>query len=763
MDDIVAEFLTETTENLGELDQDLVRLEQTPNDPDLLSKIFRIMHTIKGTCGFLGLPRLEGIAHVAENVLGRFRNHEIEVTPSGISAILQAVDSIKTILTGLAETGSEPVGDDRALIAGLEAAAAGDASAPVSAHATEAELDALMAADTAPATPAIEDEPVETEAAIEAAIEAPILAVSPANDAGTAPAATGSSAAQKSIRVNVDLLENLMTTVSELVLTRNQLLQLQRSQRESGFGSALQRLNQVVSELQDGVMKTRMQPIGGAWGQLPRIIRDLSRDLNKKIVLDMRGAETELDRQVLELIKDPLTHMIRNSADHGIERPEQRVAAGKPETGRIGLNAFHQGGHIIIEISDDGRGLDIERIKAKVLANGLASEAELANLSDHQIQQFIFRAGFSTAEAVTAVSGRGVGMDVVRTNVERIGGTIELQSTRGKGSTFTIKIPLTLAIVSALIVETAGQRYAIPQLSVVELVRICEGTTSAHRIESINGAPVLRLRDRLLPLVGLDEVLRITRSAAAQPNNERFILVTQVGNQAFGIIVDRVFDTEEIVVKPVGRMLRDVAVFSGNTILGDGSVVMIIDPNGIAAQAGDIGMSESKAETDAAAAAAAVAAQDRVSVVLFRAGPGAPKAVALSAVERLEEISPALVEQVGDQAVLQYRDSLMPLVPFGGVYPDPTQRRQPVLVFADQGRCIGLCVEEIIDVVETPMELRLGSREAGIIGSIIVNGKATDFVDVAHYLAAGAACHTALAGKAPLAASDRPFRLQEAA
>ena len=331
-------------------------------------------------------------------------------------------------------------------------------------------------------------------------------------------------------------------------------------------------------------MKTRMQPIGHAWNKLPRLVRDLAHELDKRIELKLLGADTELDRQVLELIKDPLTHMVRNSADHGLETSAERRAAGKPETGHITLNAFHEGGHIIIEIGDDGRGLAVDRIRAKALANGLASELELAGMSDAQIQRFIFRPGFSTAAAVTAISGRGVGMDVVKTNIERIGGTIDLRSVQGAGSTFTITIPLTLAIVSALIVEAGGERFAIPQISVMELVRA--GGRSGTSIEKLNETPVLRLRDRLLPLVSLAGLLRLTPAPA---QSGEYIVVAQVGAEVLGIIVDRVFDTEEIVVKPVAPILRHITMFSGNTILGDGSVIMILDPNGIARASGILG------------------------------------------------------------------------------------------------------------------------------------------------------------------------------
>ncbi|RME68214.1 MAG: chemotaxis protein CheA, partial [Alphaproteobacteria bacterium] len=394
--------------------------------------------------------------------------------------------------------------------------------------------------------------------------------------------------ATQSIRVSVDLLEDLMNLVSELVLTRNQLLQMVRRLEDSEFSVPLQRLSQCTTELQEGVMKTRMQPIGNAWAKLPRIVRDLSVELEKKIELDMRGADTELDRQVLELIKDPLTHMVRNSADHGIESPRERLAAGKPETGTVRLNAYHEGGHIIIVVSDDGRGLNVARLREKIVENGLVSEAEADGLTEAQIQKYIFHPGLSTAQKVTSVSGRGVGMDVVRSNIEKIGGTIELTSTQNKGTTFFIKIPLTLAIVSALIVQADNERFAIPQISVLELVRASKD--AGHAIEHINKTPVLRLRNRLLPLVYLRDILGFNRAAEATDN---FVIVTQVGAFTFGIVVDAVYDTEEIVVKPVAPILKDIPIYSGNTILGDGNVIMILDPNGIANSVSDV-MNESE-------------------------------------------------------------------------------------------------------------------------------------------------------------------------
>jgi two-component system chemotaxis sensor kinase CheA len=442
MDDLIADFLTETGEGLAGLDAALLRLERHPDDARTIGEIFRLIHTIKGTCGFLGLSRLEKVAHAGENVLGRYREGSLAVTSAGVSLILRVVDRVREIMTGLEATGAEPAGDDTALIAELDAVFTGRA-APEDAPAASPEPAALVAVAEAPASagkrrvakPATAKPRLEKAAPAVApteSVEAPPAMPAPAAvDPTAAPAGEAVTVAQ-TLRVNVDVLESLMTLVSELVLTRNQLLQLSRARNDGALSGPLQRLSHITSELQEGVMKTRMQPIGNAWKGLPRLVRDLSRELGKKIELEMRGAETELDRQVLELIRDPLTHMVRNSGDHGLEPPGDRRAAGKPEVGTVTLNAYHEGGHIIIEVGDDGRGLAVEKIRAKALSQGLATEQELAGMGERDIQRFIFRAGFSTAAAVTSVSGRGVGMDVVRTNVEKIGGTIDLRSREGK-------------------------------------------------------------------------------------------------------------------------------------------------------------------------------------------------------------------------------------------------------------------------------------------------------------------------------------------
>jgi two-component system chemotaxis sensor kinase CheA len=763
MDDLMREFLTETNESLDVVDVELVRFEQDPNNAEILANIFRLVHTIKGTCGFLGLPRLASLAHAAETLMGKFRDG-MPVTGEAVTLILMTIDRIKELLDQLERDEREPDGDDSTLIAELErmAVGAGD-QAPQAEPAAPAAPAPVAAAPAAPAPAQTLERPLrpgevsldELERAFREApgpeeSEAPVAAAAPAPApkpaAAPASAAAASSSADKaaahgddkdkianqSIRVNIETLENLMTMVSELVLTRNQLMEMARRHEDSEFKVPLQRLSNVTAELQESVMKTRMQPIGNAWQKLPRVVRDLASELGKQIELEMHGAETELDRQVLDRIKDPLTHMVRNSADHGLEFPEDRAAAGKPEKGTIRLSAYHEGGHIIIEVSDDGRGLDIAKLKAKALALGLVTEAQLEKMTEAQIHRFIFAPGFSTAAVITNVSGRGVGMDVVQTNVDQIGGSIDVKSIAGEGTVFTIKIPLTLAIISALIIEAGGERFAIPQVAVVELVRV--RNNSEHRIERIKDTPVLRLRNKLLPLIHLNKLLKI----GDQPEQEAesgFIVVTQIGGQLFGIVVDGVLHTEEIVVKPMASKLRHIGMFSGNTILGDGSVIMILDPNGIAEAIGTTAHATVGAENaDEAQRAGSARGEDRTSVLVFRAGSVQPKAVPLSLVTRLEEIDAKKIELSNGRHLVQYRGHLMPLVRIDEQATIKSDGTQPLLVFSDGGRSMGLVVDEIVDIVDDYLDIQVASERPGILGSAVIKGEATEILDVGHFL-----------------------------
>ncbi|MBL8631012.1 MAG: chemotaxis protein CheA, partial [Rhodospirillaceae bacterium] len=715
---------------------------------------------------------LEKVAHAGEDVLGKFRDGALEVSSDAVSLILVCLDRIRTVIEALAETGNEPEGDDSELIGELRAMAEGKASpkaaaptaAPVQAAATSAIttdagfpvaaelLEECAAADGPQTTDAgfpVAAELLEECAAAEQAApvpapvaQAPVAAPVPATTAPTAPvvksvpaAATqnearsesnGPAQANQSIRVNVDVLENLMTLVSEMVLTRNQLLQLARANEGSPFVESVQRLSRVTSELQEGVMKTRMQPIGNAWNKLPRIVRDLANELGKKIDLVMSGEDTELDRQVLELIKDPLTHMVRNSADHGLERPADRAAAGKGDVGTIKLSAFHEGGHIIIEIADDGRGLNAEKIKAKILEKGLASPDELSRMTEAEIQGFIMKPGFSTAEKITNVSGRGVGMDVVRSNIEKIGGTIQFVSTYGQGSTFTIKIPLTLAIVSALIVKSRDNRFAIPQIAVQEVVRA--SARSEYRIETLKGAPVLRLRKHLLPLVDLASTLTISDN----PLNEGYVVVCKQGGSLFGVVVDSISDAEEIVVKPLSTLIKNTLFYSGNTILGDGSVILILDTNGLASRLG------AGVKTTEVVDVVADNRKDTRNILLFKAGTGL-KAVPLSEVHRIEHFDMTKVEIVQGQKTIQYRGRLLHLSAIADSEGVRNEGHQTVLVFGSDQNQAGLAIDTIVDIIEDELVIARKSATAGMLGSGIVGGKAVDFIQTSHFLTEAAA------------------------
>jgi len=788
MDDLLAEFLIESNEHLDTIDSELVRFEQDPNNKAILSNIFRLVHTIKGTCGFLGLGRLEALAHAAETLMGKYRDG-CPVTSDGVTLILITIDQIKELLGALERDGTEPVGSDEGLIGKLDAmsAAAHEAQAAAPAPAPEPkkaerplkpgevsldELERMFQeapgpddADAPVAAPVAEQpapkkaerplkpgevsldelermfqeapgpDPVEfAPAPAPVAEPAPVAVERKAEPAKAKASGDGEESAEgqgskvQTIRVNVDTLEHLMTMVSELVLTRNQLLEIARRSEDTAYKVPLQRLSHVTAELQDSVMKTRMQPIGNAWQKLPRVVRDLSSELKKKIDLVMQGAETELDRQVLEVIKDPLTHMVRNSADHGIESPADRKAAGKPEKGTIRLNAYHEGGTITIEISDDGKGLNLAVIRKKAVERGIASEAEVERMSDAQVAKFIFHPGFSTAQVVTSVSGRGVGMDVVKTNIELIGGTVDIRTELGKGTTFSIKIPLTLAIVAALIVSCQDQRYAIPQIAVQELVRVSPGTE--HSIERINDTPVLRLRDNLLPVIRFS---RILGQEAVGSGDEGFVVVTETGSQRFGILVDGVFHTEEIVVKPMSSKLRDIQLFSGNTILGDGAVVLIIDPNELARSVGSEGR-EGDRQKALSTEALGRAGEETTTLLVFRGGGDSLKAVPLSLVTRLEEIDASKIEWIGGHPVIQYRGKLMPLVASDAALAIKHEGSQSLLVFSDGELHMGLAVSEIVDIVEDRFDIELVADRSDLVGTAVIKGRATEVVNVGHYI-----------------------------
>jgi len=587
-----------------------------------------------------------------------------------------------------------------------------------------------------PATPL----PAAATPAPAAQAVAPAAMPPPAAQAGAPvamPAADGRRAVaigDSTIRVDVGLLDRIMNTVGELVLARNQILQFTSGLEDANLQAASQRLNLIASELQEGVMKTRMQPIAMVFGMMPRLVRDLAQDTGKQIRLEIEGAETELDRTLLEAIKDPLTHIVRNSCDHGVEPPAVREQRGKPAEGRLLLRAYHEGGHVIIEMTDDGGGIDPARVRAKAVERGLVTAEQAARLSDRDAQQLIFLPGFSTAEKVTGISGRGVGMDVVKTNIDRIGGAIDIASQPGRGTAVKLKIPLTLAIIPGLVVNSGGERFVIPQVSLLELVRL-EGEACQTRIERVHDAPVYRRRGTLLPLVYLNRILGLEESGEAQAVN---IIVLQAEEKAFGLVVDDIHDTQEIVVKPLGKQLKALPCYSGATIMGDGQVSLILDVLGVAQQAG---LLEQNLEAGMEAGEAAGGGSERQTLLLFRAAGLAQAAVPLSLVARLEEFPRERVEGGGQRQVVQYRDRILPLVSMAGLLgeDDAGERAAdplPVIVFTEGGASVGLIVEEILDVVEEEVRIRDNTRRAAVLGSAIVAGRVTDFLDLRVVLAA---------------------------
>ena len=761
IDEIVGEFLVESYENLDAYDEDLLALERDPTDREVIGSIFRTIHTVKGTSGFFGFNALESLAHVAENLLGRLRDGELEVTEEIASALLSTGDAIRRMLSEIERTGEEGTEDVTALVDQLgrlqadEAAGGADASA---ADEPAADGPGATPDGDSPAAdgdtgddhgPRLGDLLVErgeadpqdvSFAALEqdfgdprrlgeilvddgkASEEAVASAIQAQADNGQR------SVADTSIRVDVGLLDDLMNLVGELVLTRNQLVQLVSDDTEHELTGASQRLNLVTTELQEGVMKTRMQPIGNVWNKLPRVVRDLSLSCGKQVRLVMEGQDTELDKTIIEAIKDPLTHLVRNAVDHGIETPEERVAAGKPEEGQLVLRAFHEGGQVNIEIVDDGGGVDADRVRAKAVRSGIATQDQVNRLSDREAVNLIFSAGFSTAAEVTSVSGRGVGMDVVRTNIERIGGTVDVQTELGYGTSFKVKIPLTLAIVPALMVSSGEDRFAIPQLSLIELLRL-DGEQAASAIELVHGAPVYRLRGRLLPIVDLTGELGHERDRSGEAIN---IVVLQADGQSFGLIVDLIHDTEEIVVKPLGSHLKEATLFSGATILGDGRVALILDVLGIAQRARVVSESAERAMT-AEVDEATAERTERRTLLLVEVGDDRRAAIALSDVQRLEEFRADAIEHASGQEVVQYRDAILPLRRLGDVlgsgYVDPPETLD-VVVHRDADRSVGLVVGRILDIVEEDVVLEGGSGGFGVFGSAVIQDRVTDVLDI---------------------------------
>jgi two-component system, chemotaxis family, sensor kinase CheA len=798
-DDIVKEFLVESYENLDRLDRELLQLEKNPNDREILASVFRTIHTIKGTSGFLAFNQLGAVTHVGESLLGLLRDGQKALDRDITNALLAMVDTVRQILASIEATGGEGERNDDGLISRLTslqgipeavgkmetpregkaaAAAAGESEmgGAESSHSgiRRSESGRSKAANSkagnaksesaevsSPRITLEEAKPASTLSAPAVVAAQPTAPAAEAGDAQRVPqAAAGPSAADRTIRLDVGLLDQLMNLVGELVLARNQILQFANSTEESGLLVPSQRLDLITTELQEGVMKTRMQPIGNIWSKFPRTVRDLALGCGKQVRVEMEGQETELDKTLIEAIKDPLTHLVRNAVDHGVERPEVRQAAGKNPEGRLALRAFHEGGQVNIEISDDGAGLDQERIRNKAVQKLISAE-QAGRLTDREIVNLVFLPGFSTAERVTNVSGRGVGMDVVKTYIEKIGGTVDLQSKPGEGVMVRMKIPLTLAIIPALIVTSAGERYAVPQVSLLELVRVEPGA-ERKGIEMIHGAPVYRLRGRLLPLVYLNRELQVgvERPAAVErcdtDNQAVNIVVLEADGRQFGLVVDEINDTEEIVVKPLSKHLKSISVYAGATIMGDGKVALILDVLGLAQ--GSRILAEGREHNQVGAAEATTgAANGKQKLVLFAGPGGARMAVPLELLARLENIPGTQVERSGNQWVTQYRGQILPLIRVSHALEErrhllpgddvqlPTTAMLQVLVLEHERQSFGLVVAQILDIVESALEPQSPATRAGVLHSSVIADRVTELLDVPALLRTGEQYEPAMA------------------
>ena len=775
MDEIVKDFLIESNENLDRLDQELVKLESSPSSKELLASIFRTIHTIKGSCGFLGFSRLEKLTHAGENLLSMLRDGKLTLTADITSGLLSMVDAVRHVLGLISNTGRD--GDDDYLelighLAALQNQPTVNISTPALTEATNysataatpvsAENWATGASSEQVADPtklggvllerghvrpehlaeALKQQELGRKRIGEILVEQGAARPEDVQAAQKVVEARNPEAAVETIRVGVNLLDRLMNLVGELVLARNQLLQFSSMRQDPGFQAVSQRMNLIATELQEEVMKTRMQPIGNVWDKFPRTVRDLALSCGKEVRLEMEGQDTELDRTIIEAIKDPMTHLVRNCVDHGIEPPEIRKQLGKKPTGVLKLRAFHEGGQVNIEVSDDGAGLDIERIRQKAIERGLVTQQQATRMSDRDAYNMIFLPGFSTADKVTNVSGRGVGMDVVKTNVAKIGGTVDVHSTSGKGTTVKVKIPLTLAIIPALMVTSGGERFAIPQVSLLELVRL-EAGDATKGIEMVHGSPVYRLRGRLLPVVYLNRELQLASNPNGRTHSTNMVVV-QADGREFGLVVDEITDTEEIVVKPLGKQLKGISAYSGATIMGDGCAALILDILGIAQRAQVISETRDSAQNEkartreqAAALRKEDTASDRQTVLVVQVGEQARMSIPLSLVGRLEEFSVGAIEKAGGHEVIQYRGEIMPLIRLSRVLSiadgckQSADGRLPVVVYSENGRSAGLIVDRIVDIVDEKLLIQNPASKQGVIGSSVVQKHVTDMLDVA--------------------------------
>lgn len=704
--EIVQEFLRESHENLDRMSRDLVALEASPADQDMLASIYRTLHTVKSSSALLGFASLVAISHAGEDLLSVLREDIMDVDSEIITTLLHVVDAIRLILTTVEETGDEGGGDFQELVELLR--------------------EILISRD--PTRTAGDQASTEARPLANTELVEPKLSVT-----GAAAQPRPSGIVDSTIRVDVRLLDKLMNLVGELVLARNQLLQFADERHDSALVGTTQNLNLITTELQGVVMKTRMQAIDTVWSNIPRLVRDQSISSGKSVRLEMAGGDTELDKTIIEAIKDPLTHVVRNAIDHGIEMPDKRVEAGKPREGIVELRAFQEGGYVNIEVSDDGRGLDFRRLRERAVGDGVVSADAADQMSETDLGNLIFRPGFSTAHQVTDVSGRGVGMDVVKANVEKVGGSVRVVSEAGCGTQVHMRIPLTLAIIPALVVVAGADRYAIPQVNLVELVHLDEEQVM-DAVHFVKGTATYRLRGHLLPLVDLDYEMgnsaqRVWVQESVGPLE---IVVLQAEGSQFGLVVHEVCDTEEIVVKPLSQQIKELPLFAGATIMGDGRVALILDVVGLAKRA-SVALEAQEGGFEEVAVADRGGHESEPLLLVSLAG-GRRLGVPLTSVSRLEEFGSTQVEIDVNCEVVQYRGDILPLADMSSLCgltraTESDNVLQVVVVNSELGR-IGMVVGEIVDIIDEPLSITRKPQLDWLRGSALVSGKVTGIIDI---------------------------------
>jgi two-component system chemotaxis sensor kinase CheA len=717
-DEILAEFILEAREIIDRLDGDFVRLEENPGDQALVGNIFRGLHTLKGSSGFFSLKRLEKLSHAGESLLGKIRAGQAELDFEKSTRLLEMNDILRSIIEGVETNHVEPLGDDQELIAVLLSSTPTTVKQPDENKSSPAESQTPEQLSNTSLPPVAEMQADYAEPS-----ESPMMS------------APGQEVIVP-VKVNPEVLDKLMNIASEMVLARNRLLPFSQQSTDKLFTSAVRSIDLLTLELQERMMKMRMQPIFHIWDKFPRLVRDVSAECGKKVRLLQEGSETELDRILLDSIRDPLIHLIRNSIDHSIETPEVRLEKGKSEIAYLVLRAAHQNGTVIVEVIDDGAGVDYERVRQRAVSRGLISVEKAHSLNNKELIELIFLPGFSTRDTITNLSGRGVGMDVVKNNIENIGGSIEITSVPNEGTHVRLKIPLTLAILPTLFVRCAEEIFLIPQNRILELVRFSPNQPN-NGIEDFYGTPTFRLRDKLIPLLFLSEQLNLAASPL-KPKQKLFIAVLNFNGTLFGLVVEEVLNIQDIVIKPLGELLRDMSNFAGATIMGNGEVALILDIDGIARKSGLVERLQANPIRQDELYVAPV--EEMISVLLFEI-PGLHKiALPLDVIDHIIKLDSEQIQQNGNREVVYFNEQLMDLVRLeqyvsGGAIETLPNNRAPVLTCRYRDRLFGLVVKQVTDIIEVPAKLHeLSTPQRGLNGCIIYNDQVINVLDLEEVL-----------------------------